>query len=456
MAELDRRHAPALGPAPDPRLPAIRHDRLANGLGVVMLPSSSVPIVELELVVGAGSSRDPAGLAGLADLSVHLFPEGAAGLDVFQIAERLARIGAELKVGANNDMARVRISVVRSNAAAALEILADLVRRPSFPNAEIERLLAEREIDLLRSTDDPGVVAARTFAAELFGADHPYGAPTEGTIPSVRTLTRAAFIDFYRRAYAPANATLLAVGDFDPGALQPAMERAFGDWQGARPPAIDVSRPEDPGWGIVLVDRPGSPQSELRVGHVGVAFHHPDAIALRVLNHLIGGAFTSRLNLNLRERRGWTYGVRSRFVMRRGPGPFVVGASVATEFTRPAIEEIWTELERIVGGPIEEEERSLAVNGLTLGIPLRFKAPSHIADRVRELVVYELPDDWWDGIQERYRAVTVEDLERVARAHVRPEELLTIVVGDAAAVGEELAAMGPIERRSWKPETVGT
>jgi zinc protease len=451
MASPDRSRAPAVGPAPESRLPAIRRERLANGLGLVMLPSARAPVVVLELVVGAGSARDTPERAGLADLTVHALPEGAAGLGMLEIAERLARIGGQLTVEAGHDAARLRITALRSSLDEALGLTADLVMRPSFPEEELDRLRAEREIDLLRSTDQPAWVARRTFDAELFGEDHPYGSPPEGTIAAVRSAVREAFVEFYRHAYRPANASLVVVGDFDVAEVGPKVERAFGGWVGDAVDPVDVSAPSRPGGGLVLVDRPGSAQSELRIGHVGVPYAHGDALALRVLNHLLGGAFLSRLNLNLRERRGWTYGVKSKFGFRRGPGPFTISTSVATAMTRPAIEEIHGELERLVAGPIEEAERTLAINGLTLGLPLQFQTPWQIADRVREIVIHDLPDDWWDGIQDRYRAVAVEDLERVGRVHLRPDALLIVVVGAGVEVGDDLAALGPVTHRARKP-----
>jgi zinc protease len=432
-------------------LPRIRRERLDNGLGVVMLPMPRVPVAVLEMVVSAGSARDTAERAGLADLTVHILPEGAAGLGVMEIADRLARIGAALSVGAGHDAARIRVTTLRSSLAAALDLLADLVLRPSFPDVEIERARGERAVDLLRSSDEPAWLARRAFEAELFGTDHAYGTPPEGTIATVRSLAREAFVEFYSHLYRPTNATLVTVGDFDSAELGPEVERAFGEWQGNGVEPVDVSSPTGPGRGIVLVDRPESTQSELRIGHVGVPYHHDDGLTLRVLNHLVGGAFLSRLNLNLRERRGWTYGVRSQFAFRRGPGPFTIATSVATAVTRSAIEEIRGELERLVSGPIEEAERTLAIRGLTLGLPLRFQTPGQIADRVREIVIHDLPDDWWDGIQERYRAITIEDLERVARAHLRPAALLSVVVGNAAEVAGELAALGPVTQRERKP-----
>lgn len=454
MTGIDRTTPPELGePAVD--LPPVARYPVAGALDLVTLATPELPFVVLEAVVDAGSAHDPAGTAGLADLTAHLLPEGAAGLGMLQIADRLGALGARLSVGTSADVAWLRVSVLASNLAPALELLADLLSRPSFPAAEVERLLAEREIDLKRERDDPARVASRTFAEELYGVDHPYGQPGKGTLESIRGLTREAFEAFYRRRYGPGDTSLLAVGRLDAGRVREAAERAFAGWVRETEPGASVAPPESPGRGIVLVDRPGSAQSELRVGHIGVSRTHPDHVPLDALNHLLGGSFHSRLNLNLRERRGWTYGVRSRFSFRRGAGPFVVGASVERSATRPAIEEIRDELRRAAAGPVRVEERDLAVNGITRSLPRLFETPARIAERIREIVVHGLPNDYFSGHVERYRALEVADLERVAAEHLAPEALLTVVVGDAEAVADDLADVegfdGPLRHRIWKP-----
>ncbi|MFN2382740.1 MAG: M16 family metallopeptidase [Gemmatimonadota bacterium] len=447
---LDRAQAPAVGPPPAVALPAISRERLSNGLGLVLLPYHRAPVVELEVVVGAGSAHDPPGAAGLAHLTAHLLAEGAAQLGMLEIAERLAALGARLTVGCSYDAAHLRLTVLRSNVEAGLALLADLLRRPTFPGAEIERLLAEREVGLRQDQDNPAVVANNTFAAELFGPTHPYGAPEAGALESVHGLTRDAFLGFFRRAYHPDSATLLAVGDFPPDALRAAAAEAFGDWQpGAMPPA-DVSPPAVPGRGVVLVDRTESAQSELRVGHVGIERAHPDAFALTAANYVLGGAFTSRLNQSLRERRGWSYGARSTFAQRCGPGPFVVTAAVNTPETCAAVREIHHELDRMARGAITDAELSLAINGLTRSLPRQFETPAQIADRLRELVVCGLPNDYYATYQERFRALRRTDVERAAQTHIRPAMLLTAVVGDAIKIADELADLGPIAHRSWR------
>lgn len=455
MSGPDRTAPPDLGRPPEVRLPPVARRPVAGGIDLVTLPADGPPLVVVEAIVDAGSAHDPRGGAGLADLTAHLLPEGAADLGLLRIAERLDEIGATLSVGTSRDAAWLRLLALASNLEPAVSLLADLLVRPSFPAAEVERLLAEREVDLKRERDDPAVVAARAFSEELYGPDHPYGQPGNGTLASIRGFGRETIATFYRRRYGPSRTSLLAVGPLDPERLGDAVERAFGGWDDATEPGPDVTAPASPGRGLVLVDRPDSPQSELRVGHLGVARRHPDHAPLNVLNHLLGGSFHSRLNLNLRERRGWTYGVRSRFAFRRGPGPFVVGTSVEREATRGAVEEIAAEIERAAAGPIEPDERDLAVNGITRSLPRMFETASDVAARVREIVVHDLPDDHFARHDERFRAVTVEDLERVAAEHLRPEWLLAVVVGDGEAVADDLAGAepfeGPIRHRPWKP-----
>lgn len=448
---LDRGRPPAVGEAPAPTLPPVARAALAPGLDLAAVRVPGAPIVVLETVVRAGSAIDPAGSAGLADLTAHLLPEGAAGLGMLEIAERVDALGARLSVGTVHDAAWLRLIVLSANVDPALDLLADLVVRAEFPEPEVERVVAERAVDLRRERDDPSTVAGRAFAAELYGAGHPYGRPRRGSLESVGALGRDDFLEFYRRAWRPGGATLIAAGELDPEDLGRRAESALADWPAGRPPAVDVGPPAEPGRGIVLVDRPGSAQSVLHVGHLGVARTHPDHDVLGVLNHLLGGAFTSRLNLELRERRGWTYGVRSSFSFRRGAGPFRVATQVDTAVTAPAVERIRQEIDRTARGPIEEAERALAVHGLTRSLPLRFESASQIAARVRELAVFDLPDDWWSGYAERLRAVTVEDLERAAAAHLSPERLLSVVVGDAERTAGPLAEIGPVRRLPWKP-----
>lgn len=451
MTDPDRTRPPEVGPAPAVGLPPVRRRTLPGGMGLVTLPRQGVPLVVLEIVVDAGSARDPSDRTGLADLTASLFAEGAAGMDRLDVARRLAGIGGRLSAGAGHDAARIRVTALASSVRPALELLADLVRRPEFPDDAVARLRREREIALVQQSDQPGSVAGRAFSRELYGPGHPYGLPSDGTLESVPRLERDDFARFYEETYRPGASTLVAVGEMDDRELRRMVEDAFGDWEPGEVDAIDVAPPPSPGRGIVLLDRPDSAQSEIRVGHVGLARSDPDYFATAVLNYVLGGSFHSRLNLNLREDKGWTYGVRTVFRYRRGPGPFVVAVPVDTEVTRSALEEIRRELDRIVEGPVEENERSLAVNGMTLSLPRMFETPGAVADRVRELVVHDLPDDWWETVTERFRAVTAADVERAARDHLHPDRLLHVVVGDGSKVAAELESLGELRAQPWKP-----
>lgn len=448
---VDRGRPPEPGPAPETRLPAVRRRPLPSGVELATLPVPGVPVVVLEAVVRGGSAHDPPGRAGVANLVVNLLPEGAAGLGMLEIAERLADLGATLSVGTSYDAAWVRIVALGSALEPALGLLADLLYRPSFPESEVERTLAERAVDLQRERDEPAVVARNAFAAELYGERHPYGAPERGTVDSIRRLGRESFLEFYRRVYHPANTAVAVVGAIEPEDVESAVEDAFGERPSGGSPAVDVSSPESPGGGTVLVDRPGSAQAQLRVGHLGVSRHHPDHLVLSVLENLFGGSFHSRLNLNLREEKGWTYGIRSAFDFRRGPGPFVIATSVETGRARAALAEIRRELEALVEGPVEPEERDLAVHALVRGLPRAFETATKITDRVREIVVYDLPDDYYAALRDRLESVTVGDLERAAAEHLHPDRLLEVVVADGESVAGELAELGSVRRRPWKP-----
>ncbi len=452
MAESPDRSRPPAVAAAEVALPAFDRAPLDAGLELVALRAPGPPMARIELVLPAGGALDPPGAAGLADLTARLLPEGAGARDRIQIAERVEALGARLSVGSGHDAAWIRLTVLRSGVEGALELLGDLALRPTFPEAEVERVLAERAIDLRRELDDPAAVAGRAFVEELFGIDHPYGQPRRGTVESLARLDRDAFVEFHGRVWRPRGATLIVVGDFDPDELRAGAETALGGAMGEGVPTADVAAPERPGSGTVLVDRPGSAQSVLVCGHVGVPRAHPDYHALETLNHLLGGSFTSRLNQNLRERRGWTYGVRSSFSFRRGPGPFQVATQVETAVSPAALAEIRGELERAAAGPIGEEERALAVHGLTRSLPLRFETGGQLAGRLREIVIYGLPDDWWTGYAERVEALSVGDLERAAAEHLHPDRLLSVVVGDAATVADGLAEAGPVRRRPWKPD----
>jgi zinc protease len=440
---------PQPGPARSLELPDPDRTTLANGMEVIFVRHGTLPVVHASLVTRGGSSDDPADLEGLAGFTANMLDEGAGGLSALELSAAVSQLGATLRTAAGWDAAHIELHVLRSRLAEALVLMADVAARPDFPAADLERLRQEELTDLTRARDEARIIAGNAFSALVFGTDHPYG-----RLPSteaVRRIDRETLERFHRTYYRPGAATLLLVGDVDASELLPAVERAFGSWAPGDPPADPVApatpAPSPPT--VYLLDKPGAAQSEVRIGHPGVARDHPDYFPLLVLNTILGGSFTSRLNTNLRETHGFSYGASSAFAMRRGAGPFIAGAAVTTAKTDSAVAEFFHELRRIRSEPVSAAELDRARSYLALGLPRRFETTSGIASQMAELETYGLPVDFYNHYVRRVMAVTAADVQRVAREHVRPEEAVVVVVGDLATIEQGLRALdlGPVQVR---------
>lgn len=439
---------PTPGPAPALQLPAPERRELANGMEVLYVRRSGLPVAHVTLVTRGGLADDPARLPGLAAFTASMLDEGAGGRSSLQLSEALELLGAELSTGASWDAASVDLHVLSTRLDQALPLMADVVVRPDFPEKEVKRLRDERLTELARARDEARAIAANAFARLTYGAEHPYG--RLASTGSVGRIGRADIASFHRSYYRPAGSTLVIVGDVDPAQVHPLVERAFGEWTGAPPsePAI-ATPPETPATRIFLVDKPGAAQSEIRVGHPGVARDNPDYYPLLVLNTLLGGSFTSRLNTNLREVHGYSYGAGSSFSMRRGAGPFLASSAVFTAKTDSAVIEFFRELERIRAEPIPEGELERAKSYLALGLPRRFETTESLASQLATLAVYDLPLDDYNRYVPSVMAVTAEDVRRVANQYLRPDRSVVVVVGDRSTVepGLRMLKLGPLELR---------
>ncbi|HET7229548.1 MAG TPA: pitrilysin family protein [Longimicrobium sp.] len=433
---------PQLGPAPAVNPPVPVQRTLANGMKVLYVRQPELPVVSAVLVIrGAGTTEDPAAAPGLASFTASMLDEGAAGKSSLQIADALDLLGADLSTGAGWDAAQVNLYVLKKNFPAALGIMSDVVLRPDFPANEVQRVRDERVTNLTRARDEPGAIAANAFQALVYGAQHPYG--RFATVEATRTLDRDRVMAFHHAAYRPENATLILVGDVDP-ALQPQVERAFGAWRAmGAAPAMEgaLTAPQIGATTIYLVDKPGAAQSEIRIGHPGVARNTPDYFALQVLNTLLGGAFTSRLNLNLRETHGWTYGARSGFSMRQAEGPFTAQAGVVTAKTDSALVEFFKELNRIRTEPIPGDELEKAKRYVALGFPQDFETTQDVAGRLSELVTYGIDPGFFGSYVSRIMAVSGDDVKRVANQYVRPGNSVVVVVGDRSQIEAGIRAL---------------
>jgi zinc protease len=433
---------PALGPAPAVHPPVPVQRQLANGMKVLYVRQPELPVVSAALVIrGAGTTEDPATLPGLASFTASMLDEGAAGKSALQIADALDLLGASLNPGASWDAATVNLYVLKKNFSAALGIMSDVVLRPDFNPADLQRVRDERITNLTRAKDEPTTIASNAFQSLVYGARHPYG--RFATVEATRTLDRDRVTAFHHAAYRPENATLILVGDVDPS-MQPMVEQAFGGWRAMGSASAMEGSLDPPTIGtttIYLVDKPGAAQSEIRIGHPGVARNTPDYFALQVLNTLLGGAFTSRLNMNLRETHGWTYGARSGFAMRQGAGPFTAQAGVVTAATDSSLVEFFKELNRIRTEPIPADELDKAKRYVALGFPQQLETTQDVAGSLANLVTYGIDPAFLGTYVSGVMGVTADDVKRVADRYVRPGNAVVVVVGDRSKIEAGIRAL---------------
>jgi zinc protease len=436
------------------RFPPFVRTRLPNGLTVVASRLAGLPLVSLELIAPAGAQYEPAEGAGTATLAAGLLDEGTTRRSSLEIAATVERLGGYLITGADWDVGYLSTGLLASHCREGLDLLAEVTALPTFPDKEVERLRGMRLSEILRRRQDPGSLADDRFQREVYRGSV-YAHSLYGTEESVSRLERASLVGFYQGHYGFDGSTLLVVGDFDPEDLLREAEAAFG---AAGPPGLSGSPPARPeirpipleGLRVHLVDRPGAAQTELRLGHVGVPRTHPDYTSLVVLNTVLGGKFTSRINLNLRERHGYTYGAASRFSSRQGPGPFTVQAAVETAATAAAAREVLHELRRVREELVEPEELAETA-GYIIGVfPYSLQTVGDITRRLETLNVFGLPDDYYDHYLERIAAVTREDIREVARRHVDPERIVVVAVGPAEILEPQFEGMGPVT--VWSPE----
>jgi predicted Zn-dependent peptidase len=440
----DRSRPPALGPPPSLTLPPVQKLTLANGLRVWVLEHHEVPLVQANLVVLSGAGADVPGQFGAASMTAAMLDEGAAGKAALALADSVEFLGAQLSTAASFDASVVRMSTPAARLADALGLLADVALAPDFPAEELERLRTERLTNLLQSRDEPAALIGLAFPRLLFGPEHRYGTSAGGTETSLKALGVAELRAYHRGHYRPDNAVMIVVGDVTPAILKPMLDARFGTWraEGAAAPPFPVRATPQPGKRqIYLVDKPGAAQSQIRIGLVGVPRSTPDYIALDVLNTILGGSFTSRLNQNLRERNGYSYGAASRFDMRRAAGPFFATAGVQTDKTAEALKEFFNELNGILR-PIPADELEKAKNYAALSFAGEFETTGQLAAKLEEIAVYGLPDDVFTKYVGAVQEVTGADAARVAKTYLLVDRMAVVVVGDRAAIERPIAAAG--------------
>ncbi|HWV94382.1 MAG TPA: insulinase family protein, partial [Vicinamibacterales bacterium] len=444
-----RNQVPRAGQARPLQLATPVSAKLANGLTLILSERRGLPIVAANLVLRTGSDANPLDKPGMANFVAAMLDEGTAKRNALQIADDVARMGASLGTSSSMDATTVSARSLTKNFPATLEILSDVVLNPSFPAEEIERQRASRLAGLVQQRDNPNQVAAQVMAASLYGPKHPYGYSEVGTEASVKALSKDDMAAFWKQNFVPNNAALVVAGDISMDELRTMAEKSFGAWQAGTPAQPALGAPTTTTAKVVVVDKPGSPQTQVRVASIGAARSSPDFRPMQVMNLALGGLFSSRINMNLREQHGYTYGASSQFAFRRAPGPFQVASGVRTDVTGPAVTEIFKEVRGMVERPVSEEELKKAKDSMSNSLPGAFESSANAVSNFSNVFIYDLGLDYYTSYAEQVNAVTAEQTLAAARKYLVPGSMIVVAVGDKAKVEPQLKKLnlGAIETR---------
>jgi len=440
---------PPLGPPAELKLPAQQKFKLSNGLSVRLVEFHRLPIVAVHLVLlEGGAARDPVALPGVAGFTAAMVTEGTKNRTSFQLSDELGFLGASLNAGASMDAAYVSGYGLSRHLERLLELLADVTMNPSFPESDFFRVQDQRRVGLLQQRDQPGAIASKTFG-KLYWGDHPYGHWVGGTEESVARATRNDLVAFHADHWRPGAAELVVVGDVDAATLRPVLEAVFAGWKGAEPVRPVAAEAPLGKRRAVLVEKKGASQTFLILGMPGIARSDPDYVTAQVLFQVLGGGSSSRLFRDLREEKGYTYGLSARESAQRLGGVSYLGGGVRADATGQAIGDLLDQVKALRDVPVPAAELADARDGLVLALPGDFATAAGTAGRLAEQVVYDLPDDWWTGLPERLRSVTPSDLQRVAGRVLDTGKLVTVLVGDPGVVQAQVAGvpLGDLEVR---------
>jgi zinc protease len=435
---------PVPGPAREYHFPRFERRRLENGIEVVVAPVTKLPLVTVAILSDAGSVCDAPGREGTAQLVATLMLEGGtANSDGAELTERFERLGASIDSHADWDAAAITMTSLSEHLPAAFDLLSEVLRSPAFRTREVERIKAERLAELLQLHTEPRGLADELFSRFLYSPSSRYAHPEGGDEQSVTATDRDQVLAFYESRYLPGGTTVIVAGDITVDRAEELVERAFGSWTGGKPNRIVADDlPARRERAVHIIAKSDAPQSELRIGHVGIARSHPDFFPVNVMNAVLGGLFNSRINLNLREVHGYTYGAFSAVQWRREAGPFVVSTAVKSDVTDAAAREILGEINRIRAEAIAPEELSLATSYLDGVFPIRFETTAAIAAALAVLVVHGLPEDYYDQYRARVRGMTTERVLEAAQKHLHPDSLQMVVVGDPGVIQLPLEQFG--------------
>jgi zinc protease len=425
----DRSAVPETVSFPEVAFNEFQRDSLSNGLELIVAPRTSIPVINMSLAFDAGFASDQLGEPG-----TSMLDEGTKRRTALEISDELDRISATISATSSLDSSTVALNTLSENLDKALDLYADVILNPAFQESELERLRKQRLAQIRQEKNQPIAMALRTFPKLLFGEGHAYSMPLtgSGTEASVSRITRQSLIDYHNTWFKPNNATLIVVGDTTMAEIKPKLEKLFSRWKAADVPMkniADVSA--DTGQRVFLIDRPGSEQSIIFAGNVAPPTGAVNEIALETMNEIIGGSFTSRINMNLREDKSWAYGARTIIPDAEGQRPFVAFAPVQTDKTMESMAEIKRELsEYLSSNPATDEEMAKVKDNNTLSLPGRWETNAAVLRDIGEIVTYDLPDDYWDTYPDSVRGLSLKQINDVAGQAIKPDNLTWVVVGD--------------------------
>lgn len=440
---------PLPGPPREYHFPEFTRLSLDNGITVIVAPVRKLPVVSVVAVIDATALDEPEGKEGVAELAAQALREGTTERDGISLALDLEKLGTSLEAGADWDSTVASMTVLKDRLGEAFRIFAEVLMSPAFQSEDIERLKAERLAERMQILSEPRGLADESFSRFVYAPGSRYAEPMSGSSASVAGLTREDVAAFYRSKYTPGATTIILAGDVSVEEGIRLVESELGKWSGKQARSsrqADRNARSSPA--VEIVAKPDAPQSELRIGHVGVPRSHPDYFRIVVMNAVLGGLFSSRINLNLREAHGYTYGANSYYDWRRQAGPFVISTAVQSEVTAEAIAETLREIERMQAGRIGDDELTLATSYLAGVFPIRYETTSAIASALANLVTFKLPEDYYDQYRANISSVSTQDVLDAAKAHVKPEQLQIVVVGNSEIV------KGPIETLGAGPVSV--
>lgn len=421
-------------------IPAIEKKKLSNGMNVWIVPQKELPIVSMNLVMPTGGAANPDGKEGLASLTASLLESGTKNRSATDISNAQQEIGAGISISSDWDSTEASMQSLTKHLDTALDLYTDILLNPTFPKDELETTRKRALIGFLQRKDNPNAIAAVAYSKLLYGTEHPYGKSLGGDEDSIKGIQRDDLVRFYETYYRPNNATLIVVGDVSSKTLLPKLEKAFAGWKQGKVPNIDVPEPnqfDEPG--IYIIDKPGAAQSIVNIGQIGVSRDNPDYVPLQVMNSILGGQFSARLNLNLREDKGYTYGARSGFSYRKSAGPFSASAGVQTAVTKESVMEFLKELNGIRGElPVTEDELDYNKQSVIRRFPLTMETVGQISGQLSNLVVYGLNDKYFNDYLAKVNSVTLKDINRVANKYLTPDKMAILIVGDKDVIEPKL------------------